>query len=53
VHDATSFCEIYQTEMLRFCSEGAGGRRMIENGGGGIGLEEAICAVTILEGTRG
>ena len=25
VHDATSFCEIYQAEMLRFCAEGQGG----------------------------
>lgn len=25
VHDATSFCEIYQSEMLRFCPEGEGG----------------------------
>jgi acetyl-CoA acetyltransferase len=25
VHDATSFCEIYQAEMLRFCAEGKGG----------------------------
>jgi acetyl-CoA acetyltransferase len=24
VHDATSFCEIYQTEMLGLCSEGEG-----------------------------
>jgi len=107
VHDATSFCEIYQMEMLRFCSEGDGGcftesgattlgggvpvntsgglvskghpiaatglsmvseivgqlrgqaedRQvedakigLVENGGGVIGLEEAICVVTILEG---
>lgn len=106
VHDATSFCEIYQTEMLRFCPEGDGGRLaesgattlggripvntsgglvskghpiaatglsmideivaqlrgraegrqvedarlgLVENGGGVIGLEEAVCAVTILE----
>jgi acetyl-CoA acetyltransferase len=106
VHDATSFCEIYQMEMLRFCAEGEGGRLvesgatalggtipvntsgglvskghpiaatglsmvseivtqlrgeagdrqvagpnvgLIENGGGVIGLEEAVCAVTILE----
>ena len=26
VHDATSFCEIYQVEMLGFCDEGGGGR---------------------------
>lgn len=25
VHDATSFCEIYQCEMLGFCEDGAGG----------------------------
>jgi len=25
VHDATSFCEIYQTEMLHLCPEGQGG----------------------------
>jgi acetyl-CoA acetyltransferase len=107
VHDATSFCEIYQMEMLRFCPEGGGGRfvesgatalggrlpvntsgglvskghpiaatglsmiaeittqlrreaenrqvdgariGLVENGGGVIGLEEAVCAVTILEG---
>ena len=25
VHDAMSFCEIYQVEMLRFCAEGQGG----------------------------
>jgi acetyl-CoA acetyltransferase len=25
VHDATSFCEIYQAEMLGFCGEGEGG----------------------------
>ncbi|MFB9261893.1 thiolase family protein [Bradyrhizobium erythrophlei] len=25
VHDATSFCEIYQAEMLRFCADGQGG----------------------------
>ncbi len=25
VHDATSFCELYQVEMLRFCPEGQGG----------------------------
>lgn len=25
VHDATSFAEIYQSEMLRFCPEGGGG----------------------------
>lgn len=25
VHDATSFCEIYQSEMMRFCPPGEGG----------------------------
>jgi acetyl-CoA acetyltransferase len=25
VHDATSFCELYQVEMLGFCAEGEGG----------------------------
>ena len=106
VHDATAFCEIYQTEMLGFCPIGAGGAfveagetgpggtipintsgglvskghpvgatglsmiyelvvqlrgeagprqvpnarlALAENGGGVIGLEEAACAVTILE----
>ena len=108
VHDATSFCEIYQSEMLRFCPEGQGGpfaasgataldgqvainpsgglvskghpigatglsmchelvtqlrgeagQRQVrgariglqQNGGGIIGLEEAICAVAIYERT--
>jgi acetyl-CoA acetyltransferase len=106
VHDATSFCEIYQTEMMRFCPEGEGGafassgataidgqvavnasgglvskghpigatglsmcyelvtqlrgeagKRQVsdahvglqQNGGGIIGLEEALCAVVIYE----
>ena len=106
VHDATAFCEIYQTEMLGFCPIGSGGAfvaagetgpggsipintsgglvskghpvgatglsmvyelvvqlrgeagprqvpnarlALAENGGGVIGLEEAACAVTILE----
>lgn len=31
LHDATSFCEIYQLEMLRLCPDGQGGR-MIESG---------------------
>lgn len=31
VHDATSFCEIYQLEMLGFAADGAGGR-LIEEG---------------------
>lgn len=25
IHDATSFCEIFQAEMLRFCADGKGG----------------------------
>jgi acetyl-CoA acetyltransferase len=106
VHDATSFSEIYQPEMLRFCGEGAGGAfvesgatalggalpvnlsgglvskghpigatglsmiyelalqlrgeagerqsagartGLAENGGGVIGFDEAVCAVTILQ----
>lgn len=105
VHDATSFCEIFQLEMLRFCADGRGGpyvaagatalggekpvnvsgglvskghpiaatglsmlhelctqlrgaagARQIagariglaENGGGVLGMEEAICSVVIL-----
>jgi acetyl-CoA acetyltransferase len=31
VHDATSFCEIYQAEMLGFCDIGEGGK-LIESG---------------------
>ncbi len=31
VHDATSFCEIYQSEMMGFCEVGAGGK-FIESG---------------------
>lgn len=31
VHDATSFCEIYQAEMLRFCPVGEGGK-FVESG---------------------
>jgi acetyl-CoA acetyltransferase len=31
VHDATSFCEIYQAEMLGFCPEGEGGK-FVESG---------------------
>lgn len=106
VHDATSFCEIYQTEMMRFCPDGQGGPFAVsgataidgkvainpsgglvskghpigatglsmcheivnqlrgeagelqvrnarvglqQNGGGIIGLEEAVCAVAIYE----
>ena len=36
VHDATSFCEIYQCEMLRFCPEGEGGK-FIASGATGPG----------------
>jgi len=36
VHDATSFCEIYQAEMLGFCPVGAGGR-FVEDGETGLG----------------
>ncbi|MCW5747993.1 MAG: thiolase family protein [Alphaproteobacteria bacterium] len=37
LHDATSFCEIYQVEMMRFCREGEGGRFVAagETGPGG------------------
>ena len=109
VHDATSFCEIYQAEMLRFCGDGEGGPyvgsgatklggelpintsgglvskghplgatglsmchelvtqlrgeagvrqvkgaavALQENGGGIIGLEEALAAVLLFERTR-
>lgn len=31
VHDATSFCEVYQVEMLGFCADGEGGR-FVEHG---------------------
>lgn len=36
VHDATSFCEIYQAEMLGFCDEGKGGP-LVESGETSIG----------------
>ena len=36
VHDATSFCEIYQLEMLRFCKEGQGGE-FVEEGHTSLG----------------
>jgi acetyl-CoA acetyltransferase len=36
VHDATSFCEIYQLEMLRICPEGHGGS-FIESGAASLG----------------
>lgn len=109
VHDATSFCEIYQIEMLRLCAEGKGGPfvadgnttlggrvpvntsgglvskghplaatglsmlteltiqlrheagprqvadarlALQQNSGGTLGLEEAVCSITILEAPR-
>lgn len=36
VHDATSFCEVYQAEMLGFCPEGQGGK-FIESGATALG----------------
>jgi acetyl-CoA acetyltransferase len=36
VHDATSFCELYQSEMLGFCSPGEGGR-LAESGATSLG----------------
>jgi acetyl-CoA acetyltransferase len=36
VHDATSFCEIFQLEMLRLCPEGQGGR-FVESGAAALG----------------
>ena len=36
VHDATSFCEIYQLEMLGFCKEGQGGK-FVEEGQTSLG----------------
>ena len=36
VHDATSFCEIYQVEMMGFCEDGAGGR-YVESGATRLG----------------
>ena len=36
LHDATSFCEIYQLEMLGFCQPGEGGRLM-ESGATALG----------------
>lgn len=36
VHDATSFCEIYQLEMMGFCAPGEGGR-MVESGATRLG----------------
>ena len=36
VHDATSFCELYQSEMLGFCPPGEGGR-LAESGATSLG----------------
>ncbi|MDA0821265.1 MAG: thiolase family protein [Proteobacteria bacterium] len=36
VHDATSFCEIYQVEMMGFCERGAGGA-FVESGATTLG----------------
>jgi acetyl-CoA acetyltransferase len=36
VHDATSFCEIYQLEMMGFCEVGTGGR-FVESGATRLG----------------
>ena len=38
LHDATSFCEIYQLEMLGFCADGVGGR-FVESGATALGGE--------------
>lgn len=41
VHDATSFCEIFQAEMLRFCPEGQGGA-YVASGATALGGEVPI-----------
>jgi acetyl-CoA acetyltransferase len=41
VHDATSFCEIYQAEMLRFCGEGQGGA-YVASGATALGGERPV-----------
>lgn len=41
VHDATSFCEIYQVEMMGFCEEGEGGR-YVESGATTLGGERPV-----------
>jgi acetyl-CoA acetyltransferase len=41
VHDATSFCEIYQAEMMGFCPEGQGGA-YVESGATEIGGRHAM-----------
>ena len=41
VHDATSFCELYQVEMLRFCGEGQGGA-YVASGATSLGGERPV-----------
>lgn len=41
VHDATSFCELYQVEMLRFCEEGQGGA-YVQSGATALGGERPV-----------
>ena len=41
VHDATSFCEIYQVEMLGFCAEGQGGA-YVASGATSLGGERPV-----------
>ncbi len=41
VHDATSFCEIYQVEMMGFCEDGEGGR-YVESGATTLGGERPV-----------
>jgi len=41
VHDATSFCEIFQAEMMGFCEDGAGGA-YVESGATALGGERPI-----------
>lgn len=41
VHDATSFCEIYQAEMMGFCADGAGGA-YVASGATSLGGERPI-----------
>jgi acetyl-CoA acetyltransferase len=41
LHDATSFCEIYQVEMLGFCPEGEGGK-YVASGATRLGGERPV-----------
>ena len=41
VHDATSFCELYQVEMLRFCADGQGGA-YVASGATSLGGERPV-----------